>query len=863
MRSQSCGVVFVECGAALKLNQYIYLGIASTICLLITQKANAQEKPINTKDIGLITNIPQLSDIQRPATSVKDWLAQSAPTPPQIKITGVRINRTDDNFELILETPDGEISAPETLQEGNIFIADIPNAILALPEGKVFREDTPVDGISYVTVTQEESNNTVRVTISSPGNLPPIQVVNQSNNLTIALTPTPTSPDIELIVTAQKRPEDAQDVPLSLTVIPQQEIEDAQIRSFQDIANNTPNFSFLPTTAGSADFSYYSVRGLNNFNFLANQDTVGFYIDDVPFDYGGFLDVGLIDLERVEVLRGPQSTLYGRSSPAGVVNVISRPPSNQPEMQISALYGSYNSRELQLSLSDAIIPDKLAFRLAGAYNARDGVFDNIFLNKPIGERSQLTGRAQILWTPTPEWNISFNAYASDNDNGNPTFSRQNAQNPFQVSQEVDGFNRLSTNTQALKISYNGNGFRATSITSRRFSNQNTLVGDNFPGDLLQQIIGINSTLWSQEFRLQSPESADRLRWLLGGYYESRNFNVLDDTFKYTDAGAVAFGVPAPGSDRVSAEQNRQTYAIFGQIDYKPIAPLTLFAGWRYETADAELDRRRVFVNPDGTVNPPTAEVRNATLNSDAFIPRFGLQYRFNPNLMAYATIAKGYRPSGFNYRADTEDTRRFQEETTWTYEVGLKSSWLDDRLSANLSIFQSDVDNYQVLLTDDFGFFRNVTNANVKVTGLEFELKAKPLQGLDLIAGIGYVDSKFKNYRNPFTNGDFSNNRVPFAPELTYNLAVQYRSPGGIFARAELRGYGITYFDDANQVKQDPYALVNARIGYEGEKYGIYLYANNLFDTRYITSGFLFPPPNVTAGFGDPVTYGVRVSASF
>ncbi|MBC1218077.1 TonB-dependent receptor plug domain-containing protein, partial (plasmid) [Trichormus variabilis ARAD] len=266
------------------------------------------------------------------------------------------------------ETPDGEISAPETLQEGNIFIADIPNAILALPEGKVFREDTPVDGISYVTVTQEESNNTVRVTISSPGNLPPIQVVNQSNNLTIALTPTPTSPDIELIVTAQKRPEDAQDVPLSLTVIPQQEIEDAQIRSFQDIANNTPNFSFLPTTAGSADFSYYSVRGLNNFNFLANQDTVGFYIDDVPFDYGGFLDVGLIDLERVEVLRGPQSTLYGRSSPAGVVNVISRPPSNQPEMRISALYGSYNNRELQLSLSDAIIPDKLAFRLAGAYN---------------------------------------------------------------------------------------------------------------------------------------------------------------------------------------------------------------------------------------------------------------------------------------------------------------------------------------------------------------------------------------------------------------------------------------------------------------------------------------------------------------
>ncbi len=844
-------MVFVDCGVALKLKQFVYIAIVGTICLPIAQKVNAQQK--NTvRDL--------LSVQERSLTSTQDLLAQSAPTPQPIKITTVRLNRTENNLELIIATPDGEISAPVTLNDGNIFIADIPNAVLALPETAEWREDNPVTGIAYVSVIQQY-NNKVRVTIAAQGNLPAITVVNQANSLAIAITPD--SPDIELTVTAQKRPENAQDVPLSLTVIPQDQLESAQIRSFQDIANNTPNFSFFPTTAGSADFSYYSLRGLNNFNFLASQDTIGFYLDDVPLDYGGFLDVNLIDLEQVEVLRGPQSTLYGRSSPAGVVNIISRPPSNQPEMGIIAGYGSDNQREFQLSLSNAIIPDQLSFRLVGAYNARDGVFDNILLNKPVGERSQISGRAQILWTPTPEWNISFNTYASDNDNGSPTFSRQNAPNPFQISQEVDGFNRLSTNTQSLKISYNGAGFRATSITARRFSNQVTLVGDNFPGDLLQQDLAINSTIWSQEFRLQSPETADRWRWLLGAYYESRDFNVINDTFKYTDAGAAAFGLSAPGNNRISAEQNRQTYAVFGQIDYKPIPPLTLFAGLRYETAEADLARRRVFENTNGTVNQLSPELRGATLSSDEFIPRLGLQYNFSPNLMAYATIAKGYRPSGFNYRADIEDTRRFQEETSWTYEAGLKSSWLDDRLSANLSVFQTDVDNYQVLLTDDFGFFRNVTNANVKVTGLEFEVKATPITGLDVIAGIGYVDSKFKNYRNPFTGGDFSNNRVPFAPELTYNLAVQYRSSGGIFARAELRGYGVTYFDDANQVKQDPYALVNARIGYEGEKYGIYLYANNLFDTRYITSGFLFPPPNVTAGFGEPVTYGVQVRANF
>jgi iron complex outermembrane receptor protein len=231
--------------------------------------------------------------------------------------------------------------------------------------------------------------------------------------------------------------------------------------------------------------------------------------------------------------------------------------------------------------------------------------------------------------------------------------------------------------------------------------------------------------------------------------------------------------------------------------------------------------------------------------------------------MAYGTIAQGYRPSGLNYRADDDATRQYREETSWTYEAGLKSSWLDNRLMANLSVFRTNVNDYQVLLTDNDGFFRDITNADVDITGLEFELKAQPVKGLDLIAGVGYVDSKFQNYSNPFTGINYSNNRVPLAPELTYNLAIQYRSAGGIFARGELRGYGTNYFDDANQIKQDPFVLVNARIGYEWKKYGIYLFANNLFDTRYINSGFFFPPPNVTAGFGDPAMYGVQIKASF
>ncbi|NEP55462.1 MAG: TonB-dependent receptor, partial [Symploca sp. SIO2G7] len=604
-------------------------------------------------------------------------------------------------------------------------------------------------------------------------------------------------------------------------------------------------------------------RGLNSFNFRVSQGSVGYYVDDVPLDYGGFLDLGLLDLEQVEVLRGPQSTLYGRSSPAGVVNITSRPPTNVSELRIAGGYGNYNFREAQLSYSNAIIPDQLAFRLAGAYRARDGVFDNETLNRTVGEQEKLLGRAQLLWTPSPEWSVSFNTYFNDTDDGDPVFTRQDAEDPFETLKAVDGFVRLNTNTQALRVGYNGTGFRATSITARRFSNQEVLSGDSIspPLDLARGVSDLDSTVWTQEIRLQSPENAERFKWLIAAYYESRRFDTKNNASEFTALGADFFGLPSAGQDRVIAEQERDTYAVFGQIDYKPTEPLNLFVGLRYETSNYDLDRLRIFETADSvTVSSPRIQAEDS---DNEIIPRFGLQYRFSRNVMAYGTIAKGYRPSGFNDSADTPDTRRYQEEETWTYEVGVKSSWFDDRLTANFSFFHNDVDGYQVLLVDDFGIFRNVASADLNATGVEFELGAQVARGLDLTAAIGYVDSRFTRYINPLVGSDFSDNRAPYVPDVTYNLGLQYRSPGGIFARAELSGYGTTYFDDANQARQAPFALVNLRLGYEWPNYGIYVFANNLFDTRYITSGFQFPPPIVTGGFGEPVTYGFQVRANF
>ncbi|PAX56517.1 TonB-dependent receptor domain-containing protein [Brunnivagina elsteri] len=863
----------------MKFNYFVYIsvpiGIVSTIYLLTSQSVSAEtnqtssEKIVNDTSLNFVArnssanlpltshqqtsveNIPQLNDLQLPSTIAQDLLVQSEQTsennPVNTQITAVKIKQTPDGVEIILETPNGTLQVTDTINDGNTYIANINNAVLALPSGKGFRADKPADGIASITVTQIESNNKVRVMVTGSSSLPNAQVRNTVNGLTLSLSPP--EADIELTVTAQKRPEDAQDVPFSFTLIPRQQIEDSQIDSLIDIANQTPNFNFFPTSAGGTEFSYYSIRGLNNQNFLTAQDSVAFYIDDVPVDYNGFLDLALTDLERVEVLRGPQSTLYGRNSSGGVVNIISREATPKPEVKFAVGYGKYDSRELQFSFNDALVDDKLALRISGFSKSQDGFIENLATGNTIGERSRIAAKAQLLWTPTPDLKVSFNSYNTFTDDGNPTYNRGDASEPFKVNLQVEGFNKLSTNTQSLKIGYNGDAFRATSITARRFTTQENIV----PGDTgVQYIDGINSTLWTQELRLQSPETADRFQWLLGAYYESRDF-IVDD------ARTEFFGF---GTFRRTGDDTRQTYAVFGQVDYKPIDPLTVFAGLRYESSTTYSDSTYESVAANGSLTPLRPAFKDEKASSDEFIPRFGLKYQFNPNLMAYATIAKGYRPSGLNYRANSESTLRFGEEKTWSYEVGLKSAWLDNRLLANLSIFHNDVNNYQALQFDQSGFFGRVSNVDLKATGVEFELNAKLTKGLDLIASIGYVDSRYKNYLNTDTGVDLSDNRVPLAPQFTYNLAAQYRSPGGIFARAELRGYGLTYFDDENQIKQEPYAVVNARIGYEWEKTGVYLYGNNLFDTRYITSGFLFPPPVGTVGFGDPFTFGVQFKTS-
>ncbi|WP_265276348.1 TonB-dependent siderophore receptor [Nostoc sp. KVJ3] len=870
----------------MKLKQSVYIGIASTICLLITEKANAQNNQIftlvNTERIqqkvdrqdalslrsekisAVISkielaslSISRLSDIEHLKTSAKDLLAQEGQNSEVIQIVNVQIKSTEIGLEVILETSTGKILVPVTSSINNTWIADIPNAELALPEGKEFQADAPTKGIASVKVTQLDTSK-VRVSITGVEGIPSVQVTPSDRSLIFSLSPASPS-DIELVVTAEKTPENPQDVPISLTVLPRKEIEDGQINSIRGIAANTPNFF---TTTNDRAFNFYSIRGLSNSNYLT-RDTVGFYIDDVPYENAHqFLPGILFDLERVEILRGPQSTLYGRNSQAGVVNIISRQPSNSPEIDASFGYGNYNQYQAQLSLSNAIIPDKLAFRLSGAYSSRDGFSENTFLNESADSQSSIAGRANILWTPSPEWSISFNAIGSGNRDGDNTFVPLSQKNRFQTDVNFPGSTDLSINTQSLRVAYDGPDLRLTSITAHSFTDFNYRADVDYTSDdLFRYDSGIKSTIWSQEIRLQSPEKSDRFRWLVGGYYQNRDLILDPQSLIYTPLGATTSGLPEPGTDNTSASYYQTTYAAFGQVDFKVIEPLTLTAGLRYESNREELNRQRVFESASGVV-PNGIAYNNATVSDDVVLPKFAIQYAFNENVSVYGSVTRGYKPPTQNYSTDNIELLVVRPEKSWNYELGVKTSWLNNRLTANLAAFWNDINDYQVSLVGSDGFTINNANAQVTVKGFELELKATPIERLDIIAGFGYADGRFTKYTNPFTGQSFNGNRLTFAPEYTYNLALQYRTPGGIFSRVEFQGLGSYFFDEANTIKQNPLVLVNTRLGYEAKNYGIYFYVNNIFDEVYVTTAF-GQSPDPLVSYGDRRTFGFQVRTSF
>ncbi|MGD1858541.1 MAG: TonB-dependent receptor domain-containing protein [Leptolyngbyaceae cyanobacterium] len=797
--------------------------------------------------VRAVPGVASFFDVDRSLLAVTHQLSQ-APTPATI--TRIEVIPTEPGLDLVIETAQGESLEGNFSTEGNQLIVDIPNAQLA---AEPFTQAEPTEGIASVEASAP-TDDQVQIRITGLNAAPTGQITSTQNGLTLSVTSLAAAiaaEPIRITVTAEKQPEDLQDVPISITAFTQNELEDADITSIEQVAGLTPNF-----TAYTADRSFllYSVRGLSNFNFLS-RDPVAFYIDDVPYDYTGFLDLDLADLERVEVLRGPQSTLYGRNAEAGVVNIVTRQPTNESEYSAVLGFGNFNNVDARVAINEPLVEDKLFLRASGSLDRRDGYLFNTVTEQGVDGTSGGRGRLRLLWTPSEDWEIDLNASLDSYRDGTLPISRPDlGQSPSETDINVDGFNDLDTNAQSLRVAYEGSEFRFTSISARRFSDQEFRNdSDGTRLDQLEQFADIDSTVLSQELRLQSVDETDPLTWLVGAYYERRDFNVGKEGFLL----GADFG--GPSVSVTQAEIDEDTYAAFGQVSYRPIDPLTLTAGLRYEIFNSTLVENRA----ESLLG--VAAFADESNDGDQLLPRVAIEYQITPDVMVYGSITRGYRAQGVNFRATQPGQLFFDAETSWNYEVGLRSSWLGDRLAANLTLFHNPVEDYQVPSTDPAtGLFGFVDNARVTINGIEAELRATPVDGFDLTAGFGFLDATYTDYEDP-NLGDFDGNTLPYSPEYTFNVAAQYRSPNGIFGRFELLGFGTTFFNDDNSLKQEPYVLVNGRLGYEFDaNQGVYLFANNIFDYRPLTTNAVFFGGTLeTATYGAPATYGIQYRARF
>ena len=610
-----------------------------------------------------------------------------------------------------------------------------------------------------------------------------------------------------ITVTAQKTEENVQEVPISMSVFDELYIEDSKIESIQDVASHTSNFALQDKSGG---IFTPTIRGISNslpFSCAGSQ-SVSVIIDGIPVSSAQGYNLTLMDIERIEVLKGPQGTLYGKEAEAGVINVITKKPDNEIRGKIGVELGEDSKRQYALSVSGPIVKDKFYVGLSAKHYEKDGFIKNTLLGGYTNDNENDYGRVHLRYTPTNDFEISLISSILKYDNGNLDYVYPYTPGDISMSTDVQGYDKSSTTSHALKVSYDINDYFLESITTYRNIKSDALHDYSFYDYNYQR----EDDKYSQEFRLS--HSSGFFKWVAGVYADT---NEIDDSSNIVNMS----------SDPSTTEGD--SLGVFIHTEYAINDKFSFISGVRYDKDNKEYEKSD----------------EKLEFSDDEISPKVSLKYQYNQNSMYYATISKGYRAGGIYARAADGHSKYYETETLWNYEVGAKNTFFDNRLVVNSSIFYMKIDDMQVRVSPDDrpdeSYVANAAKATSK--GFEIGLNAKLTNSLELFGAFGYTDSTFDEYRD--SNGDYSGNKNVYAPDYNYNIGVQYRAEQGYFARVDLNGYGRTYLDIANECSRDPYILVNAKIGYEQESYDIYLYGKNIFDEEYhsIQSGVVYSQP--------------------
>jgi iron complex outermembrane receptor protein len=664
----------------------------------------------------------------------------------------------------------------------------------------------------------------------------------------------------KIIVTAQKQEENVLEVPVSVSVFGEIEIEDRRIEDVGDIADFVPNLMMYNT--GTAGINIPVTRGISSSVMESMTVATGLFVDGVPILNPNGFEQEILDVERIEVLRGPQGTLYGKGTEVGAINIITRKPGNAFTGKISAQGGSMLSSEtdddmlgaLSFNISGPIQKDRLFFGFTGKFFQKDGFIINAGTGDDVNDKQYLVGRGTIEYKPTEKLDIAIVVSHLDRNDGGMDLSlgekgRQDYMGYLawlgipdtipvpqdrKINSDLDNQSDEETDFQSLKVSYDfSDGLSLTSVTTNwQYKREALLDWDFTPLVLWHSDQAFDFSHKSQELRLNL--LTEHFKCLFGLYYGS-----LDNDVGY-EVSSIFPGSAGLNKRNVSGD----TYSAFTNLTYYLIPNVNLVAGLRYEKEKQEFEDHITNFTADDSWK--------------SFTPKFAAEYKISPNVMTYIGVSSGRRPGGFNVRTRDPEHVKYDEEILWSYETGLKGVFLDSRLTLSGALFYMDIQDMQVntAISQNETYLSNAGEATGK--GGELELTFRLMDPLIVTAGVGYTNIEFDQFNDE--QGNYNGNKNPYTPEYTFNAGFKYRRSNGFYLGADVVGYGKMYIDKANTYARDAYSIVNTKIGFEKGAFDFYVYGKNIFDETYNTEGYY---EGTLTNYSEPGEMGVQVNYRF
>ncbi len=676
-----------------------------------------------------------------------------------------------------------------------------------------------------------------------------------------------------VLVTAQKKTELLQKVPLAVSTFNSKQINAYRIWNIKDISGAIPNV-YSADPGDGRDVT--AIRGIATTSY---DPSTAVYIDGVnQFNLDTYIP-NLFDVERIEILRGPQGSLYGRNAMGGVINIITKQPTNNTSGSAELNWGNYGQKRMNLNIKTPIIKDKLFVGASGLFDAREGFYQNEYNQLPYDRQRAISGNYFLKYIINKQWSITFNTKHRNQENKGAfplVFGVEEAfNNPFVLNQNATTIMKDKTLNSSMSILYNGTKYQFSAQTAYQKNYRyytNPIDGDFSPIDAITVVNNYGKewnqiSAWTQDLKLNSIGNQP-LKWTIGAYLFSQNAPTKQGT--HFGADAYLMGIENSNFTLINTTNSkRKGIALYGQATYALSEKLNLTAGIRNDFEQIEQSVNGSLMMDENKAIYETQALISRTTDFGALSPKLGLDYTISPTQMAFVNYSKGFRAGGLSPLSSDPSQpplMRYKPEYSNNIELGLKNTLFNNHARLNLTVFYTRLVDAQVptlILPDAITIIQNRGKLNSKGIELEFTAQANAHLSIDYNAGM--TNAKFETLEIA-QNGNaniLNGNKQIFTPDLVSNLALQYdqkfnKNISG-FVRTEWKYIGRTYFDLANSIQQSPYNIINASLGVQMGDVQIKFWTRNLTNQKYISYAYDFGAVHL----GDPATSGLSIAIKF